>query len=194
MYFPINKIVKSDRNLAIRAIDGRMPRLSIFVAPYAFGFWYLGSVSHVAALFLSKKHWQEHCVSLFMITLTGFTFWLLYPARVIKKPFEPRENHLFDNLLKLIHTSDKGYGQHNSFPSSHVYYVNVGLHYLKKEYPQYSWFFNGSIAINAMSTLFTHQHYVADVAAGFALSYTVTRLTDTVIAPKIRTYLDQITE
>ncbi len=194
LYFPINRLAKGDRNLSIAAIDGRMPRLSIFVAPYAFGFWYLGSVNHVAAALLSKKYWQEHCIALFTITLTGFMFWLFFPARVVKRSFQPRPKHLFDQVLKTIHASDKGYGQHNSFPSSHVYYVNVGLHYLKKEYPQYGWFFDGSVAVNAMSTLFTHQHYVADVVAGFGLSYAVTRLTDTMIAPKIRAYLDHLTD
>ncbi len=194
MYFPINHLVRSERSLAIQAIDGRMPRISLFVVPYLVGFGYLGAVNHVAAAFLSKKHWQEHCIALLTVTLTGFTIWILYPARVLKRPFKPRSKNLFDYALRMIQTSDKTYGQYNSFPSSHVYYVNVGLHYLKKEYPEYKWFFNTSIVLNAMSTLFTHQHYIADVVAGFGLSYATTRLTDNVIAPKIRDYLDRITE
>jgi membrane-associated phospholipid phosphatase len=183
LYFPINKLAKGKRNLSIGQLDGRIPRLSVFVMPYIMGLSYLSLKHYIAALFLSRRHFQEHVVATTTATLTGFTIWLLYPAHVSKKPFTPRPGNAFDKMLYWLHIHDKDYGRHNSFPSSHVYYVAIGLRYLSKEYPDYYWFFFGSSVANAVSTLFTHQHYIADVVAGFGLSYAATMLSEHVLTP-----------
>lgn len=183
VYFPINKRSKGNRNLAIKQIDGRIPRRSEFVVAYFLGLIYLSLMHQIAALFLSKRHFRGHYISSITATLTGFLIWIFYPARVTKKPFQPRPGNLFDRALHSLHYHDKDYGQYNSFPSSHVYYVAIGLSYLAKEYPHYYWFFYGSSVANALSTLFTHQHYVADVLSGFALTYTAIEFSEHVTIP-----------
>lgn len=188
LYFPINRIAKGERNMSIPAIDGRMPRVSAFIVPYAVGFIYLGISNYVAALLLNRKNFQGHVIAMLPATLIGFAFWLFYPAKVPKKRFVPRPNHLFDQWLDSVQRNDGLYGQHNSFPSSHVYYVAIGIHYLAKQYPRYQWFFDTSSVINAASTMLTHQHYFADVASGYLLSYVATWLSDNKLTPALQAW------
>ncbi len=190
LYFPLNKRGHGDRDLSIKQLDGPMPRISWFVAPYLIGFAYIASVNFVAALSLSPKHFREHCIAMATATLTGFTFWYFYPAKVEKRVFVPREDNLFDVVLRWLQVFDKSYGKYNSFPSSHIYYVTIGLHYQGKEFPQHRWWLNSLIGINAASTVLTHQHYVIDVAAGFALSRLAVRLADKKLAPLVQQSTD----
>jgi hypothetical protein len=174
LYFPINRLRRGNRNLSIKAIDSRMPRISIFVIPYVLGILYLSAGNFIAALLLSPRNWKGHCTGFSIAMIAGFIIWIVFPARVTKSPFVPKTK--FDHMLQKLHFHDKDYGQHNSFPSSHVYYINVSLHYLKKEYPSYKWFFNAAILVNALSTVFTHQHYVGDVVSAFWLSRTAVKM------------------
>lgn len=181
LYFPLNKMARGERSLLIKQIDGRVPRISWFVAPYLLGFGYISTVNFVAALTLSPQRFRKHCAAMSIATPTGFAFWYLFPAKVEKRAFEPRPDNLYDAVLRWLQVFDKSYGKYNSFPSSHVYYVTIGLYYLSKEFPQHRWWINSLVGINAASTVFTHQHYVIDVVAGFALSYTAIYLADQIV-------------
>lgn len=194
LYFPINKRAKGERDLSIEAIDGRIPRYSSFIVPYSLGFVYLSLMHPIAGVALSRRHFRQHIVASMVATITGFLFWIFFPAKVTKRPFTPRPNNLFDKALHTLHYHDKDYGQYNSFPSSHVYYVAIGLSYLAKEYPKTYWFFYGSSIANAISTLVTHQHYVADAAAGFALSYAAIKASDELVTPFMVKYLGSADE
>ncbi len=185
LYFPINKRSKGDRSLFSKHIDGRTPRWSVFVVPYVAGFGYIANMNTIAAATLSPKYWREHCMALTSVTLAGFAVWILYPARVVKRPFKPRRFNPFDWGLKILQDLDKGYGQYNSFPSSHVYYVTLGLYFLSKEFPQYRWMLYPSTLFNASSTLLTHQHYFADAASGFVFSHTAIWLAEHKLVPHL---------
>ncbi|NDJ85198.1 MAG: phosphatase PAP2 family protein [Chloroflexi bacterium] len=186
LYFPLNMVADGNRSLSIAVIDDSIPRVSLFVVPYIVGIVYLSTANFFAAGLLARKHYQQHVFAFLTAMLIGFGFWYFFPAYIEKDAFDPAKNNPFDQLLYLLHGGDSAYGQHNSFPSSHVYYVTVGLVYLMKTYPQYRNFFIFSIVVNAASTLFTHQHYVIDVAAGFGLAAFAVWLSDTYLTPSYR--------
>jgi membrane-associated phospholipid phosphatase len=184
LYFPINQIVSGGVHLYIPQIDGEMPRLSIFVIPYAMGFVLMPLFPIIAAWKFSRQVFQEYAIAFFAIMVIGFTIWLLFPAYIVKHSFEP--NGFFDDLLYNLHDGDSTYGTHNSFPSSHVYYVTLAMVFFWRKWPK-QWVIWGTFTVvNAVSTLFTLQHYFVDVVSGFALTWFVIWLTRTHLLPIIR--------
>ncbi|MCQ3929013.1 MAG: hypothetical protein DPW16_01020 [Chloroflexi bacterium] len=184
LYFPINQVVSGGVHLYIPQIDGNIPRLSIFVIPYAMGFMLMPIFPLLAAWKFSRQMFQEYAIAFFSVMVLGFIIWLAMPAYIIKHSFEP--NGFFDQLLYQLHDGDSSYGTHNSFPSSHVYYVTVAMVYFWRKWPK-QWISWATFTVaNAASTLFTHQHYFADVVAGFALTWFAVWLTRRHLLPIIR--------
>lgn len=184
LYFPINQIVSGGVHLYIPQIDGAIPRLSIFVIPYAMGFTLMPIFPLIAAWKFPRQLFQEYAIAFFAIMCIGFTIWLVFPAYIVKHSFEPEG--FFDHLLYSLHDGDSSYGTHNSFPSSHVYYITLAMVYLWRKWPKQWMTWVTFTFTNAVSTLFTHQHYFVDVLSGLVLTWLAIWLTRRYLLPFIR--------
>ena len=178
LYFPINWFLADKGGFVadIEAIDGNMPLLPIFVIPYVSSLLMLPLFVTVAAWKFPRELFQEYMIAFFTIMVFGFCIWLLFPAYVVKEPIEG--SGFFLDMVKQLHGNDSNYGTHNAIPSSHVYYVTLPMMYYLRYNPKLAIPFMIYAVVNALSTMFTHQHYLLDVVAGWAmvpLAYALSR-------------------
>lgn len=186
LYFPINQLHSGGVTLDLDFLDGAMPRVSYFVIIYQLGLVYIGAANLIAAITLPRDLFQKHIIAFLFVMLIGFSIWIIFPALVEKKPFTP--NGFFDEILHSLHDSDDDFGTHNAFPSSHIYYVTVGLFFLSQRFKK-QWFWFGLVAfLNAMSTMLTHQHYFIDILAGFILTWFGIWMTLRFFAPTVQRF------
>lgn len=111
---------------------------------------------------------------LFRATIAGFFFtfslgaltYILFPTYVVP-PVIPGDDTLSNLLRLLIHLG----GDHAALPSSHIYLSVVLALFYNDWYPNYRWLWVGIVIIISLSTLFTRQHYIADVIAGMVTAW-----------------------
>jgi membrane-associated phospholipid phosphatase len=111
------------------------------------------------------RHVHRTILAFLAVWLVGLGFFLLFPT-VSSRPPKPVGGGFNDWLLRVIYDSDVKY---NCLPSLHVaqvYLAALACNIVHRGV--------GKVALAwatlvALSTLFTKQHYVLDVAGGFAL-------------------------
>jgi membrane-associated phospholipid phosphatase len=111
---------------------------------------------------------------LFRATIAGFFFtfslgaliYILFPTYVVH-PAVAGDDILSKLLLLLITMG----GDHDALPSAHIYLSVILALFYGKWYPKYRWLWACIVIIIAFSTLFTRQHYVADVIAGITTAW-----------------------
>lgn len=186
LYFPLNRYLadKGGWVADIKAIDGNMPLLPIFVIPYALGFALMPLFPLYAAWKFPRHLFQEYMVAFFIAMTLGFGIWLFFPAYVIKAPIEG--SGFFTDLVKELHGGDDSYGTHNAIPSSHVYYITLAMIYYIRYNRRLFFPLIAFATLNALSTMFTHQHYLLDVLAGFALTWIVWRVAQDIVTPQVQ--------
>jgi membrane-associated phospholipid phosphatase len=188
LYFPINRYLadKGGWVADIEIIDGNMPLIPIFVIPYVLGFILMPLFPLIAAWKFPRPLFQEYMVAFFLAMTLGFTIWLLLPAYVVKQPIEG--SGFFLGLVKRLHGGDDTYGTHNAIPSSHVYYISLAMIYYIRYNPRLFWPMTTFAILNALSTMFTHQHYLLDVLAGFGMTWAVWRVAHDIATPKVQAF------
>jgi membrane-associated phospholipid phosphatase len=111
---------------------------------------------------------------LFHATIAGFFFtfslggliYILFPTYVVHPDIGG--NDILSKLLLLLISLG---GDHDALPSAHVYLSVLLALFYGKWYPRYRWLWACIVIIIAFSTLFTRQHYVADVIAGITTAW-----------------------
>jgi|GEM_PF-1388962 len=186
VYFPINRYLmdKGGWVADIELIDGNMPLIPIFVVPYIIGLLMIGIFPLWATFKLPRDLYQEYIVALLVVMTMGFSLWLLVPAYVIKEPIT--ETGFFADLLRGFHTGDDTTGVHNAIPSSHVYYVTIATLFFIQWRRRLIVPLLIFAVLNALSTMFTHQHYILDVLAGFGVTALAYGITNVWLIPYIR--------
>ncbi|MBI4761287.1 MAG: phosphatase PAP2 family protein [Chloroflexota bacterium] len=108
----------------------------------------------------SDDQFHTAIAALFFTCALGVSVYLLFPTYVV--PPELHGTDLLSNLLRALQAT----GDHDALPSAHVY-ITVVLALLYRDwYPQYGKLWAAIVFIVTLSTLFTQQHYTADVLAG----------------------------
>ena len=186
LYFPINRYLNDKGGFVahLDSIDGNMPLLPVFVIPYVLGFGMIGLMPIYAAWKFPRQLFQQYMTALFTIMVIGFTIWIVLPAYVVKEPVVG--DGFFRELNRMVHNNDSTYGTHNAIPSSHVYYVTIGMCYYLLYNRRLAVPLAAFAVMNALSTMFTHQHYFLDVVAGFLLTIPVYELTQHVTVPYLQ--------
>ena len=186
LYFPINIYLqdKGGFKADIAAIDGEMPLLPIFIVPYYMGLASMPFWHAIAAWKFPRRLFQQYVVAFLTVMVGGFLLWVIFPAYVEKDVIEG--SGFFTDILKNLHEGDDQYGNHNAIPSSHVYYITIAVlffiqHNRKLIIPLLIW-----AVLNALSTMFTHQHYFLDVITGFMHTYLGYLLATRVLVPWIQ--------
>lgn len=136
------------------------PLWTVWVIPYVLCYP-LWSGALVWLVWKANDDQFHTAITAFFFTCAlGVSVYLLFPTYVV--PPELHETDLLTNLLRALQAT----GDHDALPSAHVY-ITVVLALLYRDwYPQYGRLWAGIVFIVALSTLFTQQHYIADVLAG----------------------------
>ncbi len=153
---------------------GIEPKLPIDVFPL----WVIWVIPYVLCypLWIFALIWlvwkmEEH---LFRATLAGLLFtcslgisiFILFPTYVV--PPEITGTDILSRLLRFLQVAG---GDHDAFPSAHIYITVILAFFYNEWYPRGKWIWLLIVIIVALSTLFTRQHYILDVVGGIVVAW-----------------------
>ena len=168
----------ADRAFApkIAAIDDLIPVIPVFAVIYLFSyvFWICGPI---AASLTSKRNFVNYIVGLSLAYFIGFLIFIFMPTymdRAAEGIMDiARRPGFFNGLLNMIYGADGSDLAYNLFPSYHCLislYCYLGV----RKQPEIPRRFRAYSLIMTLlicaSTVFTKQHYVADIAGGLSIS------------------------
>ena len=164
------------RECRIAVIDDRIPLIPVFAVIYLFSyvFWIMGPM---AVSMTKKRNFVNFIAGLTMAYLIGFAIFVFVPTYMdrVKEGLlgAAAKPDIFSRMLNVIYSADGGETAFNLFPSYHCLisaycYLGVcGQEEISKGFRVYS--FIVAVLIS-LSTLFTRQHYFADMIGGIGIS------------------------
>jgi membrane-associated phospholipid phosphatase len=156
-----------------RIAGGIEPKLSIDIFPI-WAIWVIPYVLCYALWFYSVlwiilktedrvfRSFLAACV--FTFTL-GVLIFILFPTYV--QPAALPGNDMPTVLLRILHTK---WGRYDAFPSGHIYITTLLTLFFSRWYPRHTVLWILILVVVSFSTLFTGQHYIADVLGGYAVA------------------------
>lgn len=110
---------------------------------------------------------RRHMLGAVLIVVLSSVLWVSLPVRVDRPPIDPSQLGFGAWLLRGVYGFDP---TTNCFPSAHcaiAVYAAIGLRFSSR--PLFIWGIVTAILV-CLSTVLTHQHYVADVLSGAVLA------------------------
>ena len=96
----------------------------------------------------------------------GVLIFIFVPTYV--RPASLPGNDVFTTVLRMIHQT---WGRYDAFPSGHIYITTLLALFIGRWRPRRRLLWILILVIVSLSTLFTGQHYIADVIGGWAVAY-----------------------
>jgi membrane-associated phospholipid phosphatase len=138
------------------------PILPIWVLPYVLCYvLWLSAIAWI--IFRASEQQFRSFISACMLTfsMAALTF-IFFPTYVEQARLEG--NDLFTLLLRTIH---EDWGRYAALPSGHVFITTLLALFFSRWYPGLRGMWSCILVIVSLSTLFTGQHYILDVLAGY---------------------------
>lgn len=157
-----------------RTTGGFEPRLPIDIFPI-WAVWVLPYVlcyilwisSILWALFKMEDQLFRSFIAAFVFTCTvSVSIFIFLPTYVRSSVIAGSD--IFSSLLQFIH---ENWGRYDAFPSGHVYITTLLALFYSRWYPNRKLLWTLIVIIVSFSTLFTGQHYVADIFGGLLVAY-----------------------
>ena len=138
------------------------PLWIIWVIPYAlcYPLWAAALVWLICKM--DEGMFRKTIAGLFFACSLGISIFILFPTYVIQP-----ELHGADILTNLLRSIQIAGGDHDALPSAHIYSTVLLALFYNDWYPRFKWLWLFIVVIVSLSTLFTGQHYIADVLAGY---------------------------
>jgi len=157
-------------------LDDHIPLIKELVVPYVSALA-LGPASLLLFLVTSARVARSSLVASVLLLVIAYLFYVFAQTHV-PRPEVPGDD-VFSRLLRLVYGNDNAY---NCFPSLHTgFSVIMAVHWLRYDRRIGRWV-AAWCALIMVSTLFVHQHYIADMLAGLAAAsfacWAAARLTD----------------
>jgi membrane-associated phospholipid phosphatase len=111
---------------------------------------------------MDERRFRAAIAGFFFAFTLGVLIYLLFPTYVVQP--ELTGTDILSNLLRALQIAG---GDHDALPSAHIYMTALLALLYRDWYPRHKWLWCTIVLIVSLSTLFTHQHYVADVLAGY---------------------------
>jgi len=138
------------------------PLWIVWVIPYVLCYPLWASALIWTIWKMDEAMFRKTIAGLFFVCTLGVSIFILFPTYVVQPVLHGID--IFSNILRSIQIAGGG---HDALPSAHIYgTVLLALCY-HESYPRYKWLWVSIILIVSLSTLFTQQHYIADVIAGY---------------------------
>jgi hypothetical protein len=165
LYFPLNQTLTGGFNLST-PLDAWIPLWPVWVVPYL-----LCAPAWVGWLIWATWKMDERLFRAFIsaglfVLLSAALFFYIFPTYVQRPSLTM--NGWTAQLLEVVYQHD---GAYNAFPSGHVYQTSLICLFYNRLYPNHAWFWTGIVIIVVLSTLFTHQHYLADPFGGLVIAW-----------------------
>jgi membrane-associated phospholipid phosphatase len=157
-------------NRSVGGIEPRLfidviPILPIWVVPYVLCYP-LWTFAFLWAMLKMEDHLFRSFIAAFLLTCTfSVALFTLFPTYVPEATLIG--NDLFTRLLRFIH---EDWGRYDALPSGHIYITALLALFYNRWYPRHKNIWIPILVIISLSTLFTGQHYIADVLAGLMIA------------------------
>lgn len=164
IYFPASQATSG--GIAPKLPVDVIPVYPIWVVPYilCYPLWMSGIIW--ALLKLTDRDFRAFlAAALFTVGIGNLTF-LVFPTYVELPAIIGHD--IFSILLRGVQVAG---GTHAALPSAHNYITMLLAAFAARAYPRQRGVWIGIVVTVALSTLFTGQHYILDVAAGLALGW-----------------------
>ena len=165
LYFPLNRL--SQGGIEFKTVfDDHIPLWSIWVLPYGlvYGWWL---VACIWALWrMDERLYEAFFIASAFVSVCAMTVFTLFPTYVVRPALPPGDWPT--QILSFIYSRDHAY---NAFPSGHVYVTTLIALFWSRWFPKWRWLWVLTVIVIALSTLFTHQHYLPDPVGGLALAW-----------------------
>ena len=148
-------------------VDQQIPVVKLFVLPYV-SLQPLTYLTLIIFLLVSVRIFQSAALSMIIAFLISFVFFIFMQS-FVERPAVVGDD-LLSGLLRGVYSSDNPY---NDFPSLHTSLSTIlAIHWMRVDrrvgIATSIW-----AALIVMSTVFVHQHYLADVVGGLVIAFGV---------------------
>jgi membrane-associated phospholipid phosphatase len=165
LYFPINRTMQGGIILDT-PWDTYFGLEPIWVVPYLLALaWWLGCFLW-AAWKLNSQQLKAFIMSFVTVMLISYAVYILFPTYVARPAVPGRD--WASGIIRLLYQNDHVY---NAFPSGHTYNTVLIALYWSRWYPRWRWLWLAITLTVLLSTLFTRQHNLPDLAGGIALAW-----------------------
>jgi membrane-associated phospholipid phosphatase len=163
LYFPINQTVTGGIRPDL-PIDARIPLWPIWAVPYLLTLpWWIASLAW-GALKMDFPRWRRFALCLGITIVIAYTIFILYPTYVVRPEITGQD--FFSQLVDWIYGGDQ---VNNALPSGHTYTTLIIAIFWSHWKPKLKPLWIGIAILVLLSTLFTKQHYLLDLAAAAVL-------------------------
>ena len=138
------------------------PLWIVWVIPYAlcYPLWAFALIWMIWKM--DEAMFRKTIAGLFFVCTLGVSIFILFPTYVVQP--ELHGTDILSNTLRSIQIAG---GDHDALPSAHIYTTVLLALFYHEWYPRYKWLWMCIVVIVSLATLFTKQHYIADVLAGY---------------------------
>ena len=142
------------------------PLIPVWVLPYilCYPLWLFAVIW--ATLKMDDRLFRVFIASFLLASTLAVFIFIFFPTYV-KESTIPGSD-IFSNMLRFIHQE---WGRYDAFPSGHIYITVLLALFYHRWYPRYKLYWIAIPIVVSFSTLFTHQHYIADIAGGLAVAF-----------------------
>lgn len=152
------------------ALDDIIPLVPIFVIPYV-SLEPLAYLTLAIFLLFNTRIYKSACLSLISALLVSYLFYIFLQTEMIRPALVGTD--VLTQAIRQVYATDNPY---NAFPSLHTSLSTIlAIHWLKAERRIGIVFAIWTVLIVA-STVFVKQHYIADIASGLLLAFSVSWL------------------
>ena len=115
---------------------------------------------------MDERSFRTAIAGLFFVCSVGVSIFIFFPTYVVQP--ELHGTDIFSNLLRSVQVIG---GDHDAFPSAHIYFTTILALFYGNWYPKRKWFWVLTVIIVSLSTLLTQQHYIIDVLGGYLTAW-----------------------
>jgi membrane-associated phospholipid phosphatase len=165
LYFPINRLAGGGVALDT-PLDAYIPLWPAWVVPYLLVLPAIVAAVLGFAIHLEDGLYRAFISACWAAILPSFILFMAWPTFVFRPPVTG--NGWAADLLRFVYGFDR---VNNAFPSAHIFMSAIILLFLGRSRPHLRLIWALVFVINALSTLFTHQHHLLDVLGGMAVGW-----------------------
>jgi membrane-associated phospholipid phosphatase len=170
LYVPINRTVQGGVVLAT-PWDRFFLLWPIWVIPYLLSLaWWIACMIW-AARKMDDGLYQAFVVGLLAVMLFSYVVYIVYPTYVIRPAVQG--DGWLSQVIAFLYSNDR---VNNAFPSGHTYNTVLITLFWWRWRPQQRWLWLAIAVIVLLSTLYTRQHNLPDLAGGIVVAWLGYRL------------------
>lgn len=175
LYLPLNRLQSGGIAPAL-PIDALIPLRPLWVIPYMATLLTWIIIPLWAVFKFDDRSYRALIIAELICVIAGISVFFFFPTYVVRPEITQASGSM--SLIAWLYQSDQAY---NALPSGHAYLSGLFMLILSRLYPRHRPIWIAAYITILLSTLFTRQHYILDLIAGFALSlaafYVFLRLT-----------------